>query len=57
LRETKVEDQRRFDMLKTTLFDQKVLDFGCGSAGFLSKARSLAKEVEGVEPEYRVREY
>lgn len=57
LRETEQEDQRRFEMLKATLFDQKILDFGCGAAGFLSKARSLTEEVAGIEPEYRVRDY
>lgn len=57
LKETSEEDQRRFEMLKATLFDQEVLDFGCGAAGFLSKVKSLAKEVEGIEPEHRVREY
>jgi 2-polyprenyl-3-methyl-5-hydroxy-6-metoxy-1,4-benzoquinol methylase len=57
LKETKEEDQRRYEMLKATLFDQEILDFGCGAAGFLNKARSLARKVEGVEPEHRVREY
>ncbi len=57
LRETEQDDQRRFDMLKTALVNRKVLDFGCGAAGFVRKAESLAAEVAGVEPERRVREH
>lgn len=57
LRDTEQDDQRRFEMLKPGLANRKVLDFGCGAAGFVRKARSLAAEVVGVEPERRVREY
>lgn len=57
LKETEQDDQRRFEMLKATLINRKVLDFGCGAAGFLRKAQALATEVAGVEPEHRVREY
>lgn len=57
LRETEQDDQRRFEMLKAELVNRKVLDFGCGAAGFVRKAQSLAAEVAGVEPEHRVREY
>src|SRR5215510_8982706 len=51
------DDQRRFEMLKSLLVNRRVLDFGCGSAGFLNKARNLAREVAGVEPERRIHEY
>jgi 2-polyprenyl-3-methyl-5-hydroxy-6-metoxy-1,4-benzoquinol methylase len=57
LRSTTEDDQRRFDLLQSLLVNRKVLDFGCGSAGFLSRARSLAAEVSGVEPERRVKEH
>lgn len=57
LRETEQDDQRRFEMLKAALVNRKVLDFGCGAAGFLRKTQTLAAEVAGVEPERRVREY
>ncbi|HHT9112396.1 MAG TPA: class I SAM-dependent methyltransferase [Candidatus Wunengus sp. YC65] len=57
LRETEQDDQRRFEMLKPFLINRKVLDFGCGAAGFVSKSKSLATEVAGIEPERRVREY
>lgn len=57
LHETEQDDQRRFEMLKASLVNRKVLDFGCGAAGFVHKAQFLAAEVTGVEPEFRVREY
>lgn len=57
LRDTDWDDQRRFDMLKPMLPNKKLLDFGCGAAGFLRKARRLADTVAGIELERRVREY
>lgn len=57
LKETEHDDNRRFEMLKPNLINSKVLDFGCGAGGFVSKAQSLAADVAGVEPELRVREY
>lgn len=57
LKETEWDDQRRFDMVKAMLPNKRLLDFGCGAAGFLRKAQSLAAEVTGIELEARVREY
>ncbi len=57
LRETELDDQRRFDMLKTILVNRKILDFGCGATGFVHKAKSIVREVAGIEPEQRVRDY
>lgn len=57
IQETEQDDQRRFEMLKSILVNRKVLDFGCGAAGFARKVQSLASEVAGVEPEHRVREH
>jgi 2-polyprenyl-3-methyl-5-hydroxy-6-metoxy-1,4-benzoquinol methylase len=57
LRETEQDDQRRFEMLKHTMVNRKVLDFGCGAAGFLLRARRLAAEVVGIEPEQRICEH
>jgi cyclopropane fatty-acyl-phospholipid synthase-like methyltransferase len=34
-----------------------LLDFGCGAAGFLRLARTLAADVTGIELETRVRDY
>lgn len=57
LRETEHDDQRRFDSLKALMVNRRVLDFGCGAAGFVRKASALAASVAGVEPERRVRDY
>ena len=57
LRRTESDDQRRFEMLRHLLTNRKVLDFGCGSAGFIQKAKAVAASVHGVEPEVRVREH
>jgi hypothetical protein len=57
LRETEQDDQRRYEMLKSAMVNRKVLDFGCGAAGFVRKAQSLVAEVAGVEPERRIRKY
>lgn len=57
LRDANWDDQRRFDSLASILANKKVLDFGCGSGGFLMKAKALAARAEGVELERRVREH
>lgn len=57
LHETDQDNQRRFELLKAGLVNRRILDFGCGAGGFLHKARSVAAEVVGIEPERRVHEY
>ena len=57
LKDTEWDDQRRFEMVKAMLPNKRLLDFGCGAAGFLQRAQSLAAEVTGIELEARVREY
>jgi hypothetical protein len=57
LKETEWDDQRRFEMVKAMLPNKRLLDFGCGAAGFLQRARNLAAEVTGIELESRVRDY
>jgi len=57
LKETEWDDQRRFDMVKAMLPNQRLLDFGCGAAGFLQRATNLAAAVTGIELETRVRDY
>jgi len=54
LQEVEWDDDRRFNYLKSLLPKRSVLDFGCGAAGFLSKARNLASKVFGVEIESRL---
>lgn len=57
LKDTGWDDQRRFEMVKPMLPNKRLLDFGCGAAGFLRRAKVLAAEVTGIELETRVREY
>lgn len=57
LKDTEQDDRRRFEMLKVAMINRKVLDFGCGAAGFLNKSQALAAEVAGVELENRVHQY
>ena len=57
LQDTAWDDERRFTMLKATLPNKRLLDFGCGSAGFLKRAQNLAAEVTGIELETGVRDY
>jgi cyclopropane fatty-acyl-phospholipid synthase-like methyltransferase len=57
LKDTEWDDQRRFELMKAMLPNKRLLDFGCGAAGFLQKAKTLAFEVTGVELEARVRNY
>jgi len=57
LSETEWDDNRRFEMLKPRLPNNRVLDFGCGAGGFLAKAKHLASDVAGIELEERVREH
>lgn len=57
LKQTEWDDQRRFDMRKAMLPNKRLLDFGCGAAGFLRLARNLAADVTGIELETRVRDY
>ena len=57
LKETARDDERRFQYLKQVLPNRRLLDFGCGSGGFLLKARELATMVHGVEPESRLKSH
>ena len=57
LKMTDWDDQRRYDMLAPMLPNKKVLDFGCGAGGFLSKAQHLAESVAGIELEMRVQKH
>jgi 2-polyprenyl-3-methyl-5-hydroxy-6-metoxy-1,4-benzoquinol methylase len=54
IRETEWDDERRFQYLKSALQNQRLLDFGCGTGGFLLKARALAATAHGVELETRL---
>jgi 2-polyprenyl-3-methyl-5-hydroxy-6-metoxy-1,4-benzoquinol methylase len=51
LQETDIDDQRRFEMLKSKLTGKTILDFGCGNGGFLIKSKKITKKSEGLELE------
>ena len=57
LKDTEWDDQRRFEMVKAMLSNKRLLDFGCGAAGFLQRAKTLAADVIGIELEARVRDH
>ncbi|MEW6614441.1 MAG: class I SAM-dependent methyltransferase [Thermodesulfobacteriota bacterium] len=57
IREAKWDDERRFDFFKPLIENKSILDFGCGTGGFLLRARDIAKKVEGVEPERRLQSH
>jgi 2-polyprenyl-3-methyl-5-hydroxy-6-metoxy-1,4-benzoquinol methylase len=57
LKETEIDDQRRFEMVKAMLPNKRLLDFGCGAGGFLKKVKTLSANVTGIELEKRVRYY
>lgn len=55
--ETKWDDERRFAFMKPMITNKKVLDFGSGNGGFLELAKSIAKDVTGVELEKAVQPF
>jgi 2-polyprenyl-3-methyl-5-hydroxy-6-metoxy-1,4-benzoquinol methylase len=57
LSETDWDDERRFQYLKSVLPNRRLLDFGCGVGGFLSKTRDLTAMAHGLEPEKRLSNY
>jgi len=57
MKETHIDDIRRFQMLKPSIINQRVLDFGCGAGVFLELAQPFAEKVSGVELEQRVCEH
>ena len=54
LRETARDDDRRFESFREQIVNKNILDFGCGAAGFLLRAREVAESVAGIELEKRL---
>jgi 2-polyprenyl-3-methyl-5-hydroxy-6-metoxy-1,4-benzoquinol methylase len=57
LKQTSLDDGRRFKFLSEFITNKSILDYGCGNAGFLNLAKTLAHSAEGVDLEARVRAY
>ena len=51
LKETELDDKRRYDFVKDKIANKNVLDFGCGVGGFLEMAKRSASNVSGIELE------
>lgn len=54
---TQMDDGRRYDYLKDAIVGKKVLDFGSGNGGFLSRVMGSTKIAVGVELEERVKDH
>jgi len=54
INETKWDDDRRFKWMKDKIKGKNILDFGCGTGGFLLEAGKIASRAVGVEPEKRL---
>lgn len=50
------DDQRRYGLLKESLLNKRVLDFGCGGGGFLKLTEEVATSVAGVELDSSIRQ-
>jgi 2-polyprenyl-3-methyl-5-hydroxy-6-metoxy-1,4-benzoquinol methylase len=57
LKELDWDDERRFRFIKALMQNNTLLDFGCGAAGFLLKAKKIARKVVGVEVEKRLQSH
>jgi len=53
-KQTKKDDLRRANSLRDKLIGKRVLDFGCGSGGFLHLIKDTAGAVSGVELDKRL---
>ncbi len=56
-REAEEDDSRRAAFVKNYIKNRRVLDFGCGSGGFMHRIREIADCVSGVEPEVEKRSF
>ena len=54
LRQTRRDDNRRFEDLRKQITGKSILDFDCGAGGFLLLAKDIAESVEGIELEKRL---
>lgn len=45
----KEDDERRYKFLEKMIENKRVLDFGCGSGGFLARVKHIASKIAGIE--------
>ena len=57
LKETEKDDNRRYLDLLEKIKNKKILDFGAGNGGFLFKAKEVANDVFGIEPEMQFKSF
>ncbi|SEN65696.1 class I SAM-dependent methyltransferase [Paenibacillus sp. OV219] len=50
------DDLRRYQALKESILNKRVLDFGCGGGGFLKLAQEISQSVGGVELDSTIRQ-
>ncbi|GHV96306.1 methyltransferase [Spirochaetia bacterium] len=57
IKDTAFDDERRFNLYSEMIKNKDILDFGCGTGGFLQRARTSAKQVYGIELENKLKSY
>ena len=55
--EAEPDDHRRFEFTKNYIQYKDVLDFGCGSGGYIKKSKPIVRSIRGVELEHEKRDY
>lgn len=53
----RIDDQRRFQFLKTKIRNKSVLDFGCGTGGFLLLTKNISSYSAGVEKQNSLKQH
>jgi 2-polyprenyl-3-methyl-5-hydroxy-6-metoxy-1,4-benzoquinol methylase len=54
IKNTATDDNRRFEVYADMIKNKDILDFGCGTGGFLKRAKKVAHNVYGIELEKRL---
>lgn len=57
VKETAFDDERRFEQFSRQISNKSILDFGCGTGGFLIRAKKVASKVYGIDLEERLDEH
>jgi 2-polyprenyl-3-methyl-5-hydroxy-6-metoxy-1,4-benzoquinol methylase len=57
VKDTAFDDDRRFKLYSEMIKNKDILDFGCGTGGFLLRAKKTARQVYGIELEKRLVPY